>query len=458
MQNVYENIYSAGDVNGDGFEDTFMGNAKHLVYGSTNFPPDWQAIVGGGGTNANESVAFLRLDGSTLSGTVALTGVVGDINGDGFADIIYSSGFTNGTSLSWGAWLVYGGRDWPSQLDVASWSGSVRFVADNPPNRCSWQFVAAGDVDRDKFDDLFVSYTCANASTDRPNAGAVYLLYGSDRLPSTMQLESLSSLAAKFVGGHAGDRIGSALDGSGDFNADGYNDIVIGSETANYSRGAVYVVFGSRDRFAPSSVVDLATLNAASAFVVHGSEPYGFLGKSVRFGDIDTDGVADVLTGAPFTTGHSHPGTFYAFLGSSSTRGRIARDLTQLAPTEFVEMQGDESADWTGYSAAVVGDMNGDGYNDWYVISPGYSSTTYGYEIKRSGHIFLVFGRPQSLMRKHLTPFPTNAPIVGPFNYQQRSPCDCPCGMFNLNLCPYCNDIAVVEIQYYHGACKCVQW
>lgn len=92
------------------------------------------------------------------------------------------------------------------------------------------------------------------------------------------------------------DRAGLTVSGAGDINSDGIDDLIIGATQANRQNGAGYVVFGSTTGFNPE--LSLSTLNGSNGFRIDG-EPSSFAGSSVSSaGDINGDGINDLIIGA----------------------------------------------------------------------------------------------------------------------------------------------------------------
>ncbi len=180
------------------------------------------------------------------------------------------------------------------------------------------------------------------------------------------------------------DRSGGAI-ASGDINGDGIDDVIIGAHQAdpNGSRsGEIYVVFGTSTPFASS--VKLDTLDGSSGFILHGIDGGDISGFSVASGDINGDGVDDVIIGAP--AGGSNGETYVVF-GKSTAFSSIVELSSLDGSTGFV-VGGDNLTDTDRIGSSVAsGDIDGDGYDDLIIGAP-LSGDNYGYY----GDAHVVFG------------------------------------------------------------------
>lgn len=115
------------------------------------------------------------------------------------------------------------------------------------------------------------------------------------------------------------DYSGFSVSGAGDINGDGFDDLIIGAYKANdsngYSTGSSYVVFGHSLGF--PSVMNLADLNGSNGYRLDGSAPANQFGRSVSgAGDINGDGIDDVIIGAPFANlNDTQSGSTYVVFG-----------------------------------------------------------------------------------------------------------------------------------------------
>jgi hypothetical protein len=143
------------------------------------------------------------------------------------------------------------------------------------------------------------------------------------------------------------------------------------------------------------SVIDLTTLAPSQGFIIQGDEPFDRTGLAVSSaGDINGDGFDDVIVAAYGNDdGGNNAGAAYVVFGSASgfgtidVSGRSAIDVTHLSPSQGFIIQGDSSADETGYSVASAGDVNGDGFDDLMVGGP--RGDDGGFD---AGEAYVIFG------------------------------------------------------------------
>jgi hypothetical protein len=182
---------------------------------------------------------------------------------------------------------------------------------------------------------------------------------------------------------NAGGVSAAALSSAGDVNGDGLADIMIGQADVNHPVGATFVLFGSAAGFA--SVVDASSLDGNNGFAIHGEQAGDFSGFSVSTaGDINGDGVADMIIGAPFTASNgSYSGASYVVFGSNAGFG-AELDLTNLDGVNGFKVVGAGAYNYSGWSVSDAGDINGDGIDDIVVGAIGSESS--------AGASYVVFG------------------------------------------------------------------
>ncbi len=226
----------------------------------------------------------------------------------------------------------------------------------------------AGLVDGDLYGDILISAPLEDSNG--ANAGAVYLLSG----PVTGILP-LSSYDAVLLGTTAGDQAGTSVGSAGDFNGDGYDDIIVGApDNADYASaaGAAYLLFGP-----VSGSVDLAHAD----MILNGTVSSDEVGSSVvGVGDTNGDGLADVLIGAPqYDGGSTNGGAAFVLLGGT---------MGPLEPQDVDgTLLGDASSDLSGVYVGAAGDLDADGYDDMIVGASGYRTS-----VSNAGAVYLVHG------------------------------------------------------------------
>ncbi|MFN9480106.1 MAG: cadherin domain-containing protein [Betaproteobacteria bacterium] len=356
-------VAAAGDVNADGYDDLLLGgqgNGSYLVYGrpvaadqsiglstTTAGAQRLSATLGefaaAGDFNADGFADVVLSSGGSsavlllgTTGTLALpvastiTGLAGtrspsmaggfDLNSDGIDDLLLGAPTLTGGG---GAFVLFGSAAAPvSTLGLASLSPVAGFVlaADGGADQLGAAVAPAGDVNGDGIDDIVVSAPRGdpNNAIDS-NHGEVYVVFGRSATSggdfattidgagrAVLRLGSLAPSAGFVIGGAAAvDQLGVSVAGGGDFNGDGFDDLIVGTTTSAGNSGAAYVLFGrangigsvdsqGRMRF------DLANLAPTDGFKISGETSGDQLGYAVAWaGDVNRDGYDDLILGAP---------------------------------------------------------------------------------------------------------------------------------------------------------------
>ena len=337
--------------------------AVYLFFGevSNALSADADAIIYGGSSS-------MQL-GSALSGP-------GDISGDGADDIVLGAiGATGGASKSGSVFLFFGGLAEGSSTTTAAASVQLQGVA-NQDQFGAW-ITGPMDLDGDGDGDLGVGAPSADPSS-RTSAGAAYVFYG----PFVAGVNELAS-AADFTltGTLTGDGLGAVVETAGDFDGDGYGDLMVSAPNAQglkSSSGVVYLVYGGSKRL--SGANDVATVLDVGVQGLTTDDGIGT--RLAPAGDVNNDGLADILIGAPRYSSRD-TGVAYLVYGDSSASG-----LTSLSSFTRWELTSSSSNDYVGSALGGVGDTNGDGFDDFVIGAVGYDYSSRS----NSGALFLFLG------------------------------------------------------------------
>lgn len=299
------------------FACLFACSAAFITGAAAAVPPAWSAEGNQIQANYGYSVAF-----------------AGDVNGDGFADLIVGAPFFEDGQLDEGAAFVYYGSS-VGLSAVASWSAQ----SNQALARFGFSVAGAGDVNGDGYDDVIVG--APNYDKPQSNEGAAFLYLGS--------ATGLSAAPAwTGEGDKDGAAFGVAVASAGDVNGDGLDDVIVGA--SNFSNGQTnegraFVFLGQASGLATSSVWTGESNQASAHF---GSAVAGA-------GDVNADGFDDIVVGAPeFDGGLLDEGRAQVYLGNASG----------LAATPAWFDEGNQIGARYGNAVAGAGDVNGDGYAD----------------------------------------------------------------------------------------------
>ncbi len=398
-------VSAAGDVNGDGFNDLLVGtrfaNVCYVLFGKdTAFSPNIFL------SSLNGSSGFSITGAPSNENAGYALSSAGDVNGDGFDDILIGADFAdpNGNINAGASYIVFGtDSGFSSNIDLTQLDGSNGFAVNGEAagDFSSRAVSGAGDINGDGFDDLLIGalYAFTEGAAQR---GKSYVVFGFDN-PAVTSI-NLSNIgradgnAIGFVieGMTANDRLGVDVSAAGDINGDGFDDILLGTyRPISISPGVTYVVFGSDAPFAPT--LDLAMLDGSNGFEVMGVMNEDQAGRTVSsVGDVNGDGVDDFLIGARGSDpgGRDNAGTSYLVFGS--TAGFPATfDLTLLDGVNGLAINGVAPADSSSLALSGAGDVNGDGLDDLIIGAPFADSS--GESLNGSAHV--VFGNSAPLTR-----------------------------------------------------------
>jgi glycosylphosphatidylinositol phospholipase D len=316
------------------------------------------------------------LNGSVLNGIHAndrsgqsVSGA-GDLNDDGFDDIVIGAYLAevNGEPQAGESYVVFGTSSGIADpFDLSSLDGANGFVLEGAGSysQSGFRVSDAGDVNGDAIDDLIIGAPYAPAhGVER--VGVTYVVFGSTAgFPASIDLSTLNGRNGfKLIGTGQNTGTGLYADGAGDVNGDGVGDLIIGAPfvpSGPGNSGQGYVVFGRSTGF-PASL-DLSALDGSNGFTVNGSGPFDYLGIASAAGDVNGDGIDDVLIGAPGVANAS-----YVIFGSRSPFPANLAVSTLNGSNGFV-LIGVDTYYGTGHRVSDAGDLNGDGFGD-IIIAP----------------------------------------------------------------------------------------
>ncbi|GGC12629.1 FG-GAP-like repeat-containing protein [Dyadobacter sediminis] len=345
-------VAGAGDVNGDGYSDVIVGipaytnvqigeGAAIIYYGSET---GIQIIVT---TTIESNVSLQQLAASVAS--------AGDVNGDGYSDVIISSQFSNNNN---GIVIVIAGS-------------AAGANASNPIfTKTAYSGTSAGDVNGDGYGDIIIGAPYQESEINQEDEGMVFIFKGS--------ASGLNSTAISILEGNKLDAgIGTSVASAGDVNGDGLSDIIVGAylyDNGNNDEGAAFIYHGSA-----------ASTSLQATAKREGDQANAQVGSSVaNAGDVNGDGYSDIIVGAPSyeNAGLVNAGAIFVYQGSA----------TGIGSTPAFTLKGDQAFALLGNSVSGAGDVNGDGYGDVVVGSRLYDQT-----LADEGAIIILYGSPSGL-------------------------------------------------------------
>jgi len=382
-----ESVSSAGDVNGDGFDDVIIGAPGVEVF---NFDGTFESGAGEAyiiyGTNESfpDTISAWEIDGTngciirgnfTYDDLGESVSYAGDVNADGIDDVIVGAPRANPSGAFNGgeAYVIFGSATLPSVLRINDLDGSNGFIIESETDRDYFGFSVsyAGDLNADGIADVIIGATNAT-NTDEVTTGAAYVVYGRDHTVSlferSVKTANLNGLDDGFaIYGNDRSRMGFSVSYAGDMDGDGVDDVIIGAPRANVSprfgSGDAYIVYGSPGGFvSPMNTLDFGITTIIGKEVIDG---FGYSVKSA--GDVNGDGFPDVVIGAPYGT-DEYNAEAYVVYGSPDLKsvieidafdlnGEVGRTVA-LLPEDF------DGSNSFRISVSSAGDIDGDGFDD----------------------------------------------------------------------------------------------
>jgi hypothetical protein len=319
-------LANAGDVNGDGFDDLVVGNhvkwsgCVYIYFGGPSFDtiPDLTLVP-------RENI---RHFGYNVAGA-------GDVNHDGFSDFMVAAG---NEEIDRGfVYIFHGGSPMDTVPDVVIFgkASDVGF---------GWAISHTGDLNDDGYDDVIVG--APEAPNDGYGKGKAYIYHGGAPMDTIPDLVLRHNTEWSYFG--------TEVRALGDVNGDGYPDIAVGHTWWNYCTGRAYLYFGGPD------------MDRVPEVILSGETAYSHFGEEIAGVDLNRDGYPEIVVGAS-TYGD---GRIYIYRGGPG-----------MDPVPDLIMSGRWGYEELGRRVTGVGDLDGDGYDD-------FTSGTY----HRYGRMYAYYG------------------------------------------------------------------
>lgn len=272
---------NAKHVNNDSISDIIVGCAwdASVIFGRNDFPPVFQAYLNG--TNGFHITDLDIPDdfGFSVAGA-------GDINGDGYDDVIV------GEEVSNNVYVVFGKEKFSGTVNPYLLDGKNGFEIGSSTSNFGFS-VAGMDINADGKEDVIIG-----APNDVFPESSVFVIYGGKSFPKYFDTSSLNGTNGFRITTSAADSFGWSVANAGDVNGDRIDDLIVSAvKNDQKNNTAVYVVYGSRNFPAEFYI---SSLDGTNGFEI--VSPSSNFGLSVAgAGDVNGDHIGDLIIGAPYS-------------------------------------------------------------------------------------------------------------------------------------------------------------
>jgi Ca2+-binding RTX toxin-like protein len=376
-------VSGAGDVNGDGIEDLLISasgvdsnglnnRGAVVIFGSRD-------LSGLGNFNLSElnGTNGFRINGEGGYASIGVVSGGGDINGDGFDDLLLGAPDVGYSDIFYSAsgrvYVVFGDSNIgdAGQLDLSDLTiGQGLILEGSGLDRLGTSLSAAGDFNQDGFDDFVVGGT----PTREPNyyAGAAAIVLGGRDIAGDLGFGISGSSGSYYS------EFGFSVSGAGDFNGDGFDDVIIGSPGS--SSADTYENGGISSYLRPGSSFLIFGGNSGQ-LTLEGINGGDRAGSNVSFaGDLNGDGFDDIVIDARARNFDGSFGQSYVIFGGPDWKSGDTFNLSQLNGQNGFTITGSLS-DRIVSRSGFAGDLNHDGIDDVIIASNTGAYVLFGQQV-----------------------------------------------------------------------------
>lgn len=372
-------VAATGDINGDFLNELLIGAPQaspnnvvnagktYVVYSS--FAPFSTIFLSGlMGTTTGFSIDGIA-EGDNSGWSV---NTVGDVNNDGTADIIIGAPNADSMGIDAGdSYVLYGNTTIFNSIFLSGLDVSRGFALNGVAagDHAGWSVGSVGDFNGDQLNEILIG--APNASSVGAGYGDSYVFYSGYPLFNSLFLSALNGTNGYAINGAlVGENSGTSISSIGDINGDNIDDLFIGAPNSNsngMNSGNGYVLFGGTSLF---NSIFLSGLDGTNGYVIVGANENDNTGMAVSpAGDINADGIGDLLIGAPNASPNGNEsGAAYVVFGG--VHGFSSLFLAGLDGTLGFKINGESAGNHLGNSVSKAGDFNGDGLDDLIIGAP----------------------------------------------------------------------------------------